>query len=345
MRKWNYTLTIAAILAFATLAVYVAINRQAGSPPANGENRIPLLQKLVEEQAQQSAQAIAAYQPKLPARIDDLSVSAIELLRQLPGVAQVDVAVQAQNPAHRIVHLRDWHFVPRQLYTIDLKNAAGRALSDADINRLHQELLLEVEAVQLEQIALLRCLIKHHGLRRLYCEGLTKQDLPDYKERIATLRAMEQAEIPELRKQLSAARALQKSMDETGRTAGERYRQTKQIETELAAMLDEHTARLRELGAAGRLLIAGEIDEVLPLDDAGRLDQAKPITPSGKVSIDTVKLTARHDAQVKAVLDNAAFGLIILGGAHDLSDSIRRLGRNRCEYIRLTTARFRELSP
>jgi hypothetical protein len=44
------------------------------------------------------------------------------------------------------------------------------------------------------------------------------------------------------------------------------------------------------------------------------------------------------------VLDNGPFALIVLGGDHDLSDSVRRLGRNRCEYIRVTTKRFREFS-
>jgi hypothetical protein len=34
--------------------------------------------------------------------------------------------------------------------------------------------------------------------------------------------------------------------------------------------------------------------------------------------------------------------MIILGGSHDLSDNVRRLGR--CEYIRVTTRRFKEFS-
>jgi hypothetical protein len=72
------------------------------------------------------------------------------------------------------------------------------------------------------------------------------------------------------------------------------------------------------MGAAGRLLIAGP----------GRLlEQAMRITPA--------TLTARHDAQV---------GLIVLGGAHDLSESVRRLGGGHCEYIRVATRWFVEVS-
>ncbi len=41
----------------------------------------------------------------------------------------------------------------------------------------------------------------------------------------------------------------------------------------------------------------------VPLEDATILEKAKPITLDGKVKLDPVKQTARHDAEVKAVLD------------------------------------------
>jgi hypothetical protein len=56
------------------------------------------------------------------------------------------------------------------------------------------------------------------------------------------------------------------------------------------------------------------------------LKQAKPITPAG--------LQARNDAQVRAVLDKGPLALIVLGGAHDLSDSVRWLGGGHCEYLK-----------
>src|SRR6185437_13734048 len=112
-----------------------------------------------------------------------------------------------------IVHLRDWHYVPKDLYAIDLKNATGRELSQEEIDRLHRELLLEVEAVQLEEMALLRCLIKYHGLKRIYCEGLTANDFPNYKEKVAVLREMERTQISELRRQLADVRGLLEGME------------------------------------------------------------------------------------------------------------------------------------
>ena len=38
------------------------------------------------------------------------------------------------------------------------------------------------------------------------------------------------------------------------------------------------------------------------------------------------------------------FALIVLGGGHDLSESVRRLSGGSCEYLPVTTARYREVA-
>ena len=88
---------------------------------------------------------------------------------------------------------------------------------------------------------------------------------------------MENTEIRQVRKQLADVQELLKEMD----LSTDRYQEAKNIETQVTEMLDQHKIRLLELGAPGRLLIAGEIDEVLPLDDGELLDAAKPITADG----------------------------------------------------------------
>src|SRR5207237_8197492 len=112
---------------------------------------------------------------------------------------QVDVNLTAKNPARRIVHLRDYHFVSKELYALDMRQAHGRELTAEEIDQIHHELLLEVELVQLEQMAVLRCLIKHHGLKNVFSEGFSPDELKAYRERIAVLRSMEKEQIPQLR--------------------------------------------------------------------------------------------------------------------------------------------------
>ena len=60
--------------------------------------------------------------------------------------------------------------------------------------------------------------------------------------------------------------------------------------------------------------------------------------------MDPQKIEARHDAQVRAMMKEGPVAVIILGGAHDLSGGIQRHSGDRCEYLRVTTKRFKEIS-
>ena len=89
--------------------------------------------------------------------------------------------------------------------------------------------------------------------------------------------------------------------------------------------------RLLEYGAAVQLELDRQV-QFQPLDDRELLEQAKPVARDGNVLPDP-----RHDGQVKSV----PCSFIILGGNHDLSESMRRLGGGTVEYVRVTTRLYR----
>jgi hypothetical protein len=123
-----------------------------------------------------------------------------------------------------------------------------------------------------------------------------------------------------------------------------RHARAREIEGEVLGLLERFRLDVLPLGTAGRLLMSGEVEEVLPLDDAELLDEARPIGSAGRFHLDAAKLSARHDGQVQAALKGGAFGLVILGGAHDLSESVRRQASAPCDYLRVTTTRYREFA-
>jgi hypothetical protein len=82
------------------------------------------------------------------------------------------------------------------------------------------------------------------------------------------------------------------------KASNEGNEKAKAIEGQLIAMLDDHKHRLLELGAPGRLLITGELEDVLLLEDADALEEAKSMTPGGKMKSALQKIEARHDAQI-----------------------------------------------
>jgi hypothetical protein len=55
-------------------------------------------------------------------------------------------------------------------------------------------------------------------------------------------------------------------------------------------------------------------------------------------------LQARQEAIVRAALKVGSVALLVLGGAHDLSGSVRRLAGGDCEYLRVSTQRYAEFA-
>lgn len=92
----------------------------------------------------------------------------------------------------------------------------------------------------MEQIALLRCLIRHHGLKTFFCEGLTPGELSNYCETVAVLREMEQKDIPRIKAQLAEVQEMLKGMDPTA----DCYEQARGVERELTENLGQHKVRL-----------------------------------------------------------------------------------------------------
>jgi hypothetical protein len=137
--------------------------------------------------------AVELYKPKIPFNVNDLAVDVVPRLKQLPFVSRVERTGPAK-PTSRIIHLRDWHFVPEELAKLD---------SDP-FERQH----LRVEIVQTEHAAILRCLARHHGLRSVHVEGYTPEMQALMAARIETLRDVEKVELSATKEERELIRQL-----------------------------------------------------------------------------------------------------------------------------------------
>jgi len=329
------------VVVFVAAATAIAVRSVNNRPVPQGAVHVPItnLPDIVATQRDLLKQATDEYTPTVPGRIDDFSVSAVNLLRQLPLRPRVDALLAPHNPTHRIVQFRDWHYVPKDLYSLDLRAAAGKALTKTEVDLHLQEFLLQVELVQLEQMALLRCLIKYHGLKRVYIERFTPEQMPGMHERIAALREAEPHQAT-LKEQFKEAQAFVQKLAAGGKAGTERFIKATDIERELASMLEHHQLDMLDIGAAGRLLVAGELQDIQPLDDAKLLEAAKPSFVDGKVAFDAARVARRHEAMVQFALSKDHMAVIVLGGMHDLRDAVRLHNGDTCEYIRVTVPAF-----
>ena len=89
----------------ALLLSAVGLLREGAATP-----RVPEAE--VVRQRRETDEAVAAYVPAVAGDINDLSCPAADILSRLPGVVEVEVLVAAPRPTHRLVHVRDWHYVP-----------------------------------------------------------------------------------------------------------------------------------------------------------------------------------------------------------------------------------------
>lgn len=251
----------------------------------------------------------------------DLNGPDANALRLLPGVAEVEVLVPAAHPTRRVVHIRDWHFVPRDLYALDLRQAAGRPLSDREVDDRFRELVREVDAVQKDQEEMLDALVTRHDLRRVLVEGLTPEGVANYRAVVSAFKETED--------RITRLRASASGLDP----------RPADIDHQVETMARDLRVKSLEYGAAGRLMGRG-LFAVLPLDDADLLEGANPVRPGGTVRFDHDRVEARHDGQVRRALAAGPCAVLVLGGAHDLSASVRRLGDGTTEYIRVTPKRY-----
>lgn len=325
---------------FALVACLVVVPWTASAPADTTEinERIGLLKKEVHKQQKATAQATKAYVPKIRGQLDDPLAPVPGILRQLPGVVKVEI-IGPKKPKQRIVHVLDCHFVPFELYKIDLKDQSKGRLTDQEIKASYEGHLLETELVQLEQMTLLRCLAKHHGLKRILAEGITHQTAFILDVKIGAVAEM-QKEMPKVHaKRLEVQKVLKSAKKDSAS-----HKHALKVNSVIDRLLAIHQKSVLEIGAGGRLLLSGDLKEVLPLDDEKLLDAAKPITPDGKIHFDSKKIKARQDAIVKNALEERPVAVIFLGGSHDLRDNVQRLSKGKCQYIRVTTTWAKKIS-
>jgi hypothetical protein len=168
------------ILAFLGLAVaagvwYWSSCRKSESALASLRLRITDLRGRVAKERAAATEAVEKYRPATTGKVDDLGRPAADIVRRLPGVVSVEVVPAGGKQARRLIHLRDFQDVPRDLFPREVLGSSQGAIAEEEIELRYLEHLLQVELVQLAHLALLRYLARRHGLRRVFVEGMAPE--------------------------------------------------------------------------------------------------------------------------------------------------------------------------
>lgn len=214
----------------------------------------------------------------------------------------------------RVVHIRDWHYVALDAFAADVRETDAD-VTQAAIDQQYTEHLSTVERLQIEQLEYLRSLIKEHGVTAVYCEGVTAPTAEDFK---------------------ALARSAVAWHDAYSALAEARRSNGIPDDAEFLQSIENVRRMMLQVGAAGQLYARGELRDILPLDDTDAHRASNPIGTDGSIQIDKAASPERHDAMVRNILEaDGQVVVIILGGAHDLSDSLKRL-TPEAKYERVT---------
>jgi len=249
-------------------------------------------------------------------------------LSGLSGVALVE-GEQAPQGGRTVLHLRDWHLVPRDLFDKDARAQAGRELKKDELDRLYAEHLDAVEKVQTQLDAVLRELAARKLGLPVYVEGLTDDGVNVFRLKATALSDVGAEQIPEARRSLAEAKKLK------GPQAADLAKQCE-------ALIARHRAESLELGAVLGPCAEGLV-EVRALDDAEALKAAEPRWLGGEL-FDPAAVRAREDAMAKRLAQAKELVVVVLlGGEHDLNGAMARHAP-KARYVRLTVRAYREAS-
>jgi hypothetical protein len=282
MPRYTRLLAEIAIVSVVAIAIGLGIKHWRNSSHAGDESldavkqRVQLLESELAD-ADRSVDPSKEYQPHVTGDITNLDAPALEILRQPPGVDRVERLVTCPRPTHRLIHIRDWHLVARDDYLASIQGGKQMTPDEADLR--YKELCLQVAIVQREQLTMLRCLVRHHGLKRTMTEGATVQGMAQYLQRVESVRKVDES----LADLLKSRATLRKAVPNIDRV--------------IATMQAQQQRHLHELGAAGRLAVE-RLADVLPLEDDRVFEAGWLTSPDGTFKVDAAKMEQRQGPRV-----------------------------------------------
>lgn len=202
-----------------------------------------------------------------------------------------------------VIHVLNTHYVTPEVFAADLKDL-DNTITQEQIDKQYLEFLDELEKIQEWQRVAFLGFVDAFNVKEVYVEGLTEKNHKGTLKFIETLKKYEKDKTPP--------------------------------ESDFDRLVEaQNKIDLLELGAAGQLVITGQLKTILPADDSKVMEAANPLQSDGKIVFNKKAIEAREDAIINNLRksDNKIV-MVLLGRGHDLEDNIKRL-MSKCRYRRV----------
>lgn len=173
--------------------------------------------------------------------------------------------------------------------------------------RAYVDHLNQVRTVQQEQFTVLKLLVDR-GVTTVFREGLTPDVQPLFP---------------------AVSRSLWRRHSEIPEVGDELFR----------------TPNVLSLGSCGRLLAKGHVKEVHATESDATMALTDPLKPDGSLRrVPDEAIEKREDYIVRQMLKTGKSAVVVLGGAHDLTNNVKRLGGGQVGLIVVTTQAYRQFA-
>ena len=146
-------------------------------PKWNLKERLAEYRSLVEIARNSSRRIVDDYAPGSTILIDDHRQSISAFLAELRGIESVD-ETEIDSPSRRLVHLVDRSLPTKEQFLVCLRSLADGGVSTDQRDALYQDYVQQIALKHIEQLTILKCLVKHHGLRRVVVWQVADQAQP-----------------------------------------------------------------------------------------------------------------------------------------------------------------------
>jgi hypothetical protein len=276
--------------------------------------------------------------------IHDLNTNTEEVLKGLPNVLATDIGNKGQMSSHRFIQIKDCHFTSKEeVFSLNKEFLEITPDKRQEYGYLiYEKKLWQIRCAQQEQKNILRCLIRHHGLEEVFVEGLTENSKEVYFNFLELLRE-NAPNLPEFEENLRKADSILDRMAEQKLTDTPDYKETLSLRDEVHQAIEAIDRAECLVGAAGQLYVSGELKRIAVLEGEAFDKSSKGINDYERkfgANIDRWPYTKeREETMVRNLTKEKGVKVLILGGAHDLSDNAPDI-----EVISITTKWYQELT-
>ena len=232
--------------------------------------------------------------------------------RYLPSVISV-TASETDHPTSRIIHLISPGTPSKGDFLLALNQMADGRVSQDKLDSLYDEYVLQIKRMQIEHAVIVRCLVKSHGLRRIYVESTSPRDF---------LLSQSEAEFDSRGDDFGSEGNTRVGLAQVVVDGGTHW---------IDALISDFPGEFQHWKAA-------EVRHP-------RVTSSKSIFKQSNSFAKLVQVRSGQmlDAEAQATLTDGACCLIV-GDANDFTESVKRIADGKCEYVRIETRCWRNRS-